>query len=64
MGLFRCKFIKYIKNYYFESNGSLKYDFSSFFKNLEDSPSQRCMRETNDNSAREIVLGSSRVGKK
>jgi hypothetical protein len=45
VGLFRCRFIHYIGNYYFESNESLKYDFRSFFKNLEDSSSQRCMRE-------------------
>jgi hypothetical protein len=44
-----------MKNYYFKLNGSLKYDFLSFFKNLEDSPSQiKRERETKDNSAREI----------
>jgi hypothetical protein len=43
--LFRYIFIQHTKNYYFKSNRSLKFHFLSFFKNLENSPSQRYMRE-------------------
>jgi hypothetical protein len=42
--------IQHIKKYYFKSNGSLKYDSYSFFKNLE----EVYERETNNHFAREM----------
>jgi hypothetical protein len=43
--LSRYKYIQHTKNYYCTWNGSLKYYFLSFCKNLDDSSSQKCMRE-------------------